>query len=71
LEDLNKQLKAIKTIKAKTGLRIKDIAKRANLSTRTIRRWRNGTKPHPLHIKALEEVIEDIKNFYGERGIKI
>ena len=58
-------------IKEKTGLTIEDVAKRAEISSRTIRRWRNGTKPHPLLIKALEEALEDIRNFYRERGIEI
>ena len=69
MEDLLKQLIEIKN---KTGLTIKDIAMRANLSTRTIRRWNNGTRnPHPLHIEALERVLKDIINFYKERGIEI
>jgi len=69
LEDLLKQLIEIKK---KTGLTIDDIAKRAKISARTIRRWRNGTrKPHPLHVEAVEKVLEDIRNFYRERGIEV
>ena len=69
MEDLYKQLEEIKK---KTDFTIKDIAKRAGISERTIRRWIKGThKPHPLHWKAFEEAIEDIKNFCREKGIEI
>jgi len=69
LEDL---LNQVIKIKKKTGFKMKDIAKEAGISERTIRRWIRGThKPHPLHFKSLEKVVERINNFCRERGIEI
>ena len=65
-------LNQLEEIKKKTGLPIKDIAKQAKISPRTIRRWRKGIhEPHPLHWEAFEKAIEQIRNFYRERGIKV
>ena len=62
----------LKIIKEKTGFTMKDIAKEVGISERTIRRWVKGiNKPHPLHFREFKKVIERIKNFYTERGIKV
>lgn len=61
----------LKEIKEKTDFKIKDIAKEVGISDRTLRRWKNGAQPHPLHLREFEKVIERIKNFCQEKGIEI
>lgn len=69
LEDLLNQLREIKN---KTGFTLKQIAREAGISARTVRRWVKGThKPRPLYFREFKKVLYRIIDFYKERGVEI
>jgi len=57
--------KLVRELRQRTGLSQEKFAARLGVTFPTINRWENGrTKPSPLALKQLEELLQDI----GDRG---